>query len=421
MRILFILHQFFPEFSGGTEHVAFNLARMAQKAGHHVHVLASTVDPVRSGGIPVGRPFSGSLRTNYQGIPVTVIPRAMLPPAADIGLETGPSMVAALAQWMDDERFDVAHVLHTMRMGSAVLAAQRCGLPYVLTLTDFYLPCAQINLVTLGGAACAGPDEGRRCAQECLAPPWTPDSYSQRYRQAASLITAAAERVAPSAYVAERYRESFPAVHFRVIPHGIDLIALAAAAGAQRTVPPPTPRGLRLAYVGGVIPQKGLDVLLRALALLPGQDLTLKVIGGFHGNPGYHREIRSLAAADARVSLIGALKAPEVFAALTEVDLLCLPSLVPETYSLALHESAAAGVPAIVSDLGAPAERVAQWGSGLVVAKGEPRAWAAAIQSVLDEPSLLGKWKQALPLPLRVEEEAFFYESLYRRARRYIG
>jgi hypothetical protein len=25
-----------------------------------------------------------------------------------------------------------------------------------------------------------------------------------------------------------------------------------------------------------------------------------------------------------------------------------------------------------------------------------------------------------LPLPLRVEEEAFFYESLYRRARRYI-
>jgi glycosyltransferase involved in cell wall biosynthesis len=142
MRILFILHQFFPEFSGGTERVAFNLARMAQKAGHHVHVLASTVDPVRSGGIPVPRPFSGSLRTNYQGIPVTVIPRTMLPPAADIGLEIDKAVVGALAEWMDDERFDVAHVLHTMRMGSAVLAAQRCGLPYVLTLTDFYLPCA---------------------------------------------------------------------------------------------------------------------------------------------------------------------------------------------------------------------------------------------------------------------------------------
>jgi glycosyltransferase involved in cell wall biosynthesis len=418
MRILFILHQFFPEFSGGTERVAFNLARMAQKAGHHVHVLASTVDPVRSGGIPVPRPFSGSLRTNYQGIPVTVIPRTMLPPAADIGLEIDKAVVGALAEWMDDERFDVAHVLHTMRMGSAVLAAQRCGLPYVLTLTDFYLPCAQINLVTLGGAACSGPDEGRHCARECLAPPWTPDSYRQRYRQAASLITAAAERAAPSGYVAERYRESFPAVPFRVIPHGIDLIALAGA--APKDAVHPVPGALRLAYVGGVIPQKGLDVLLRALALLPGRDLSLKVIGGFHGNPGFHREVRSMAAADPRVSLIGALAASEVFAALKEVDLLCLPSLVPETYSLALHESAAVGVPAIVSDLGAPAERVAQWGSGLVVANGEPRAWAAAIQSVLDQPVLLQQWKDALPLPLRVEEEAFFYESLYRCARRYI-
>jgi glycosyltransferase involved in cell wall biosynthesis len=419
MRILFVLHQFFPEFSGGTEHVAFNLARMAQKAGHHVHVLASTVDPVRSGGIPSAKPFEGSLRTSYQGIPVTLLPRAMLPPAADIGLETAPQVVTALAQWMDEERFDVAHVLHTMRMGSAVLAAQRCGLPYVLTLTDFYLPCAQINLVTLGGTACTGPQEGARCGRDCLAPPWTPDSYRQRYRQAASLITAAAERVAPSAYVAERYRESFPAVPFRVIAHGIDLIALAGAAPAA--APPAAPNRLRLAYVGGVIPQKGLDVLLRALALLPGRDLGLKVIGGFHGNPGYHREVRSMAAADPRVSLIGALKPREVFAALKGVDLLCLPSLVPETYSLALHESAAAAVPALVSDLCAPAELVAQWGSGMVVANGEPRAWAAAIQSVLDQPALLEQWKRALPLPLRVEEEAFFYESLYRRARRYVA
>jgi glycosyltransferase involved in cell wall biosynthesis len=418
MRILFIVHQFFPEFSGGTEHVAFNLARMAQKAGHHVHVLASTVDPVRSGAIPAARPFAGCLRAGPHGIPVTFIPRAMLPPAADIGLETGPQLVAALAQWMDDERFDIAHVMHTMRMGSAVLAAQRCGLPYVLTLTDFYLPCAQINLVTLGGDACSGPEEGRRCARDCLAPPWTADSYAQRYRQASSLITAAAERVAPSAYVAERYRDAFPGLPLRVIPHGIDLIALSAAAPEKAQ---PAGPGLRLAYVGGVIPQKGLDVLLRALALLPGCDLSLKVIGGFHGNPGFHSEVRALAAADPRVSLIGALKAPEVFAALKEVDLLCLPSLVPETYSLALHESAAAGVPAIVSDLGAPAELVAQWGSGRVVARGEPRAWAAAIESVVDEPSLLAKWKQALPLPLRVEEEAFFYESLYRRARRHIA
>lgn len=417
MRILFVLHQFFPEFSGGTEHVAFNLARMAQKAGHHVHVLAATVDPTRCGGIAAADPVSGSLRANYQGIPVTLIPRSLLPGSADIALEIDEALVTALAAWMDEERFDVAHVLHTMRMGSAVLAAQRCGLPYVLTLTDFFLPCARINLVTAGGAACSGPEQGRRCARDCAAPPWTEASYRQRYQHASSLAAAAAERVAPSAYVAQRYRESFPEVAFKVIAHGIDLLALARA--AARPAPDRGPHALRLAYVGGVIPQKGLDVLLRALALLPGRELSLKVIGGFHGNPDYHREVRALAGADPRVELVGGLPAPEVFAALKEIDLLCLPSLVPETYSLALHESAAVGVPALVSDLGAPAERIAELGSGLVVANGDPRAWAAAIQSVLDQPSILQTWRQALPLPPRIEEEAFFYESLYRRARRY--
>jgi glycosyltransferase involved in cell wall biosynthesis len=417
MRILLILHQFFPEFSGGTEHVAFNLARMVQKAGHHVHVLAATVDPIRSRGIPAPRPVAGALRADYRGIPVTLIPRSQLPATADIGLETDAVLVSALAAWMDEERFDVAHVLHTMRMGSAVLAAQRCGLPYVLTLTDFFLPCARINLVTLAGEACPGPDQGRRCAQQCVAPPWTADSYGQRYEQAASLIAAAADRVAPSGYVAQRYRESFPGVPFKVIPHGIDLLALAVA--AAQAPPSNGSHGLRLAYVGGIIPQKGLDVLLRALALLPGRDLHLKVEGGFNGNPGYHREVRALAAADARVELIGALPAAGVFAALQAVDLLCLPSLVPETYSLVLHESAAVGVPALVSDLGAPAERVTEMGGGLVVANGEPRAWAAAIESVLEQPALLQSWRDTLALPPRVEEEAFFYESLYRRARRY--
>jgi glycosyltransferase involved in cell wall biosynthesis len=417
MRILFVLHQFLPEFSGGTERVAFNLARMAQRAGHHVHVLAATVEPARCRGVETAAPFAGCLRVVHEGVPVTLIPRSMLPGSADISLETDEAVVASLARWMGAERFDVAHVLHGMRMGSALLAAQRCGLPYVLTMTDFYLPCAQINLVTVAGRACDGPQEGHRCARECAVPPWTPMGLRQRYEQAASIVAAAAERVAPSEYVAQRYRQAFPGLQVRVIPHGIDLIALAGT--GARPARREDAGGLRLAYIGAVIPQKGLDILLRALALLPGRDLSLEVIGGFWGNAGYHAEVRQLAAADPRVKLVGMLAAPQVFRALGQVDLLCLPSRVPETFSLVLHESAAAGVPAMVSGRGAPAQRVGELGSGFVVAEDDPRAWAAAIEAVLQEPALLQRWRRALPLPMRVEEEAFFYESLYRRARRH--
>lgn len=416
MRILFILHQFFPEFTSGTERVALNLARMAQRAGHHVHVLAGSVDPLGAGATPFEAPFTGCFRLTYEGLPVTLMPRRLLPATADIGLDADEPLAEPLAAWMREQRFDVAHVLHTMRTATAVLAAQRCGLPYILTLTDFFVPCARINLVTCEGESCHGPEGGRRCARDCLMPPWTPDRYRQRYEQASALLAGAAERVTPSEFVARRYRESFPALAFRVIPHGIDLLALAAGAAESVHREPGAP--LRLAHAGVLIPQKGLAVLLRALALLPGRRIELTALGAPHGDPGYHREVRALAAADPRVELLGALDATQVFARFRRADLLCLPSQIAESYSLVLYEAAAAGTPALVSDLGAPAERVAETGAGRVVSHADPRAWADAIASVLDAPELLASWRERLPLPLRVEEEAFFYESLYRRARR---
>jgi glycosyltransferase involved in cell wall biosynthesis len=81
-----------------------------------------------------------------------------------------------------------------------------------------------------------------------------------------------------------------------------------------------------------------------------------------------------------------------------------------------VHEAAALGVPALVGHLGAPAESIARSGAGEVIRAGDEAAWAAAIQACADDPSRLASWRRALPLPLRIEEEAFLYEGLYRQA-----
>lgn len=415
MRILFILHQFFPEFGGGTERVALNLARMAQRAGHHVHVLAGTVDPALCGGTVVDAPVAGCLRATREGLPVTFIPRSLLPATADIGFGVDNALADRLAAWMDAERFDVAHVLHTMRMSSAVLAAQRCGLPYMVTLTDFFLPCSQIYLVTTKQQLCAGPEGGDKCARDCSVPPWTADAFHGRYEQSKSILEAAAERVVPSGYVARGFQAAYPGLPVRVVPHGLDMVSLSGGANH----PARTWDGeLRLAYAGAILHQKGLHVLLQALALLPGRRLSLRAMGGFWGDTGYHQEIRAMAKADPRVQLTGELPAREVFAQLSQSDLFCLPSLMPEPFSLVHIESAAAGIPALVSNRGAPADRVAKSKAGIAVDAESPQAWAQAIASVLDRPGLLQEWRRGLELPFRVEEEAFFYESLWRRIRR---
>ena len=417
MRILFVLHQFYPEFSGGTERVTLNLAHAAQRAGHYVHILACATDDRKNHGSDATY-LDGAKASVYKGVPLSLIPRDLLPASSDHSLEVASDMVQPIAAWMKQAKFDLAHVVHTMRMSTAVLAAQQCGLPYLLTLTDFFLECPRINLVTLDNQMCSGPDLGKKCARDCLTAPWDRDSLVARYQAGREILTGASARVAPSSFVAERYHLAFPNIDFRVIPHGIDLLKLMGREQISSSSHPVGEKLLTFGYVGSIIPQKGLDVLLRGFAMIKTEHLRLKIIGGFYGGAAYQTKVQALVDADPRIELLGHMQEAEVFATMPKFDILCVPSQVPETFSLSLHEAAALGIPALVSNLGAPGEYISTHGCGQTVTAGDAIAWADAIESVVENHLLIQKWKILLPLPVRIEEEAFFYDSLYCTLRR---
>lgn len=411
MRILFVAHQFFPEFHAGTERVTLNLARAAQRAGHAVHVLACALQPSAR-----WRPSDavGAMRLgSWDGIPVSVIARVALPPTGDTGFDVDERLERELRAWMLHHRFDVVHVMHTMRMATAVLAAQRAGLPLVVTATDFFLPCLRVNLVDVAGRLCDGPNEGRRCAECCATPAWTAAPLAARWVQARAILAAAHVRVAPSRYVASRYEAAFPGLDWKVVPHGVDVLATLDAAPLAGLA---DGQGPLLAYVGTLVEAKGPHVLLQAMARAPNLPLRLVIAGTAPSEDRYVREIDRLVAADARVRRLGALSSAGVASLMRTIDLLCVPSLVPESFSLVLHEAAAAGVPALVSALGAPAEFVAARGGGRAVPAGDVAQWASALEVVANDSACLDRWRAAVPLPLRLEEEAFLYESLYRFA-----
>lgn len=410
MRILYILHQFYPEFGGGTERVALNLARMAQRAGHVVRVLACMVDPARHRGAPT-EGLDGAVDTVIDGVPVTLLDRAALPASAEHGFEVDEALASRLTAWLAQQRLDVVHVMHTMRMATAVAAAQRAGLPTVITLTDFFPACLRVNLIDQQDRFCAGPALGQACARKCQTPAWPAAALAARYQHAHGLLAGAAVRVVPSRFVAERYREAFPDLSFHVIGHGVDLLALARGRSA---VTPDRP--MTLGFIGTLIEAKGLQVLLQALASRPLLPLCLQVAGAFHGPESFQQHLRATMAADARVQWLGPCTAEQVACLLHGIDLLCLPSLVPETFSLVLHEAAAVGVPALVSDLGAPPQVLAA-GGGMAVPAGDVPAWADALQRWSEDETLRAAWRRGVRLPLRVEEEAFLYEGLYRAAR----
>lgn len=144
-------------------------------------------------------------------------------------------------------------------------------------------------------------------------------------------------------------------------------------------------QGLAL-FVGQLIRGKGVDLLLRALALTRGH-IRLVIVGGGKQED----ELRALCSElelDARVTFVGRVPPSEVSRYYARAQLLVMPSRYPEPFGLAGLEGLAAGLPVVAFDVGAVSEWLDDGRDGLLVPPGDVEALAAAITRLADDPEL---------------------------------
>ena len=150
--------------------------------------------------------------------------------------------------------------------------------------------------------------------------------------------------------------------------------------GVPATTPfPREPRseGLVISFVGELIKRKSVDVLLRALAHLKERSWTLRVVGDGPYRPQLERLAESLGIGNA-IQWSAFQPHSSIFAALSEADLLVLPSAF-DGWGFVVNEALIIGVPVICSDACGAAEVVRRSGHGAVFATGE----VASLQEVL--------------------------------------
>ena len=136
------------------------------------------------------------------------------------------------------------------------------------------------------------------------------------------------------------------------------------------------------------MPEKGIDILLRAAAQLDG-DWRLRLVGGGSARD----EIRALTRAlqvDDRVSFVGQLPSAALPAEYHKIDVLVLPSLTrpnwKEQFGRVLVEAMASGVPVIGSDSGAIPGVIGE--AGRIVPEGDVGALSRALAELRDQPRL---------------------------------
>jgi glycosyltransferase involved in cell wall biosynthesis len=125
--------------------------------------------------------------------------------------------------------------------------------------------------------------------------------------------------------------------------------------------------------------QKGFDVLVDALADLPG--VSAVVAGAGPERDALIRHARDRAVAD-RFAIVP--WQDEVGPFLRSLDVFVLSSRY-EGLPLALLEAMAAGVPIVAADVGAIGEAIVSGETGLLVSAGDPAALADAIRQLLDD------------------------------------
>ena len=159
-----------------------------------------------------------------------------------------------------------------------------------------------------------------------------------------------------------------------------------------------------LLAVGAIVPRKGYDVLIRALAPLADKPWALSIVGPARDAALLAALEEQIAAAQlqSRIRLLGARSEAELDEIYASADIFVMPSLF-EGYGMVLGEAMARGLPIVCTTGGAAAETAPNT-AALKVPPGDAAAFGAAVSRLLDDTALRAgmadaAWAAGLMLP----------------------
>lgn len=345
--------------NGGAEKLMFGLCDGLRARGHEARILAS------SAGLELGGPI-----VDYRAYGTTSPFRTLLQTA-------NPSAASVFRRALGDFRPDVVHLnLFLTQLSPLILRVleQRefRNVPCVYYAQWQRAICPSGTRQLPAGSACRVP-WGLSCYRNGCLPlrDWTPMMLQM---QALGAWIGAVDRiVAISNFVRERLQEA-----------GFEDVNVIHGGVAARDARPPLSGTPRIGFAGRLVPEKGLEVLLRACHLLIRDFPLLKLdIAGEGPSSSSARALAEVLGLGQCVTFYGKLSQPELEEVLGRAWVQAIPSVWEEPFGLVGAEAAMRGTASVASGTGGLPEIVIHGETGLLTAEGGPEPLAAALRMVL--------------------------------------
>ena len=387
MRILQVVHLFPPEQSAGTERYTQALARTLVARGHECLVLAGSAESASEPGV---------LIRGQDGLTVARLVGSRQ--GSGFRVESYNAAADGLIRTvLDLWRPDLVHLQHWYRLtGNLVSVCAEVGIPVVVTLHDQWLACPRFHRVQPDGTFCAERDVP--CVACVDRDRWQTDQEIDRERDVRARLLAEELRLAGCLIVPSEAQRQFlsrivdiPLDRLQVVPLGSPVEVLQRTAGDRRR---DGEGPLKIGYWGYLAPLKGVHTLLEAARLLAGES-NGRLDWHLFGTPtdaAYHERLQTLAEG-LSVTFHGPYLHSDV--ATLDLDVAVFPSLCYETYSFVLDEAFQLGLPVLVPDWGAPADRIG--GRGLTFRAGDPHDLSQKLLLLFQEPHRLEGMRHSLP------------------------
>jgi glycosyltransferase involved in cell wall biosynthesis len=334
MKILHLSSVYAPHAVGGAEKVVQVLAEGTAALGHEVavaHLVPKPAPAAQRNGVDV-RPLAHRNPLWIQDSPRFPGPVRNLNKVATL---FNVLTAADFARVLREVRPDIVHSHSMVELTPAMwAAARRHGAGIVHTLHDFDLLCIRAALFHHGKAC-----ERRHLACRLFS------RVKQHFHRHIDHVVGVSRSIL-DIHLAQGCFQALPNAQRHVVWNPVQDLHGATPPARQRRPGEP----LTFGFMGRLVEEKGLQVLLQACRRLPPQGWRLRVAGRLpEGGPW-------LAAAQGLpVDFVGYVE-PSAF--LSEVDVLVVPSLWQEPFGLTVVEAYAQGVSVLGSRAGGIAELV---------------------------------------------------------------